>query len=131
MYSILYLLYFQTYRKKICFQLQWDESKSTRITIQEVLIEAQKQIEKAFLEQRQWGQHPYSLSIDLINTTICNLVTQGILILHENQNLYLVNKIEIIQILAQLQNLSLKRPLGSYLNAILLPLLPPPVSAKL
>lgn len=95
------------------------------------MIEAQKQIEKAFLEQHQWGQHPYSLSIDLINTTICNLVTQGILILHENRNLYLVNKIEIIQILAQLQNLSLKRPLGSYLNAILLPLLPPPVSAKL
>lgn len=110
---------------------EWNESKSTYITIQEVLIEAQKRIEKAFLEQRQWGQHPYSLSIDLINTTICNLVIQGILILHENSNLYLVNKIEITQILAQLQNLSLKRPLGSYLNAILLPLLPPPVSAKL
>ncbi|KOX76514.1 Dihydroxyacetone phosphate acyltransferase [Melipona quadrifasciata] len=102
---------------------KWNESKSTYITIQEILIEAQKQIEKAFLAQRQWGQHPYSLSIDLINTTIYNLVLQGILIPHKNPNLYLI--------LAQLQNLSLKRPLGSYLNAVLLPLLPPPVSAKL
>ncbi|XP_060831256.1 dihydroxyacetone phosphate acyltransferase [Bombus pascuorum] len=110
---------------------EWDESKSSCITTQAVLTEAQKEIEKAFLEERQWGQHPYSLSIDLVNTTISNLITQDILVPHEKQNAYQVDKVKLTQILAQLQNLSLKRPLGSYLNAVLLPILPPPVSAKL
>lgn len=129
---LFYICYlFNIYTKKICFHLQWDESKSNCITIQAVLTEAQKEIEKAFLEERQWGQHPYSLSIDLINSTISNLITQDILVPHEKRNAYQVDKVKLTQILAQLQNLSLKRPLGSYLNAVLLPILPPPVSAKL
>ncbi|XP_017759686.1 PREDICTED: dihydroxyacetone phosphate acyltransferase [Eufriesea mexicana] len=109
---------------------EWDETKLNYITIQAVLIETQKQIEKAFLEESQWGQHPYSLSIDLVNTTICNLITQGILIPYEKQHKYQVDKVKMTQILTQLQSLSLKRPLGLYLNTVLLPMLPI-VSAKL
>ncbi|OAD62171.1 Dihydroxyacetone phosphate acyltransferase [Eufriesea mexicana] len=94
---------------------KWDETKLNYITIQAVLIETQKQIEKAFLEESQWGQHPYSLSIDLVNTTICNLITQGILIPYEKQHKYQVDKVKMTQILTQLQSLSLKRPLDLFL----------------
>lgn len=50
---------------------------------------------------------------------------------YEKKGIYQVEKIKIIQILTQLQNLSLKHPLGSYLNTILLPILSPSVSSKL
>ncbi|KOC60947.1 Dihydroxyacetone phosphate acyltransferase [Habropoda laboriosa] len=110
---------------------EWDESKSNYITTQAVLVETQKRIEEAFLEGREWGQHPYSLSLDLINTTIYNLLTQGILVPYEKRNMYQVDKIQLALILAQLKNLSLKRPLGLYLYMALLPILPPPLSAKL
>lgn len=129
-YDISYLLCLEYLCIWQFFQLQWDETKLNYITIQAVLIETQKQIEKAFLGECQWGQHPYSLSIDLVNTTICNLITQGILIPYEKQHKYQVDKVKISQILTQLQSLSLKRPVGLYLNTVLLPLLPT-VFAKL
>ncbi|XP_043786567.1 dihydroxyacetone phosphate acyltransferase isoform X1 [Apis laboriosa] len=66
---------------------EWDETKLNYITIQSVLIETQKQIERAFLEKRQWGKHPYSLSIDLINTTISNFIIQGIIVPYEKKEI--------------------------------------------
>ncbi|XP_076753541.1 dihydroxyacetone phosphate acyltransferase [Xylocopa sonorina] len=106
---------------------EWDETKSNNITTKAVLIEVQKLIEEAFLEKREWGQHPYSLSLDLINTTVSNLIAQGILS-YDKQSL---DKTKLALILAQLQDLSLKRPLGLYINAVLLPTSSPIAIAKL
>ncbi|XP_076162834.1 dihydroxyacetone phosphate acyltransferase isoform X2 [Ptiloglossa arizonensis] len=110
---------------------EWDEAKSNSITIQAVLIEAQRQVEEAFLKGSVWGRHPYSLSLDLFNTTISNLIAQGILIPCERRSTYHVDKIRLALILAQLQSLSLKRPAGLYHNVVLLSALPPTVQAKL
>ncbi|XP_043249275.1 dihydroxyacetone phosphate acyltransferase isoform X1 [Colletes gigas] len=109
---------------------EWDESKSNYITIKVVLIEAQKRVEKAFREGSTWGKHPYTLSLDLFNTTINNLIAQGILVPNERPNTYQADKIRLESILVQLQSLSLKRPVGSYYNMILSALLPA-VQAKL
>ncbi|CAK9815530.1 Dihydroxyacetone phosphate acyltransferase [Anthophora quadrimaculata] len=110
---------------------EWDESKLNYITMQTILVETQRRIEEAFLEGREWGQHPYSLSLDLINTTIYNLLAQGILVPHEKRSMYQIDKIQLALILTQLQNLSLKRPSGLYINTVLLPALLSPLLAKL
>ncbi|XP_015432741.1 PREDICTED: dihydroxyacetone phosphate acyltransferase [Dufourea novaeangliae] len=108
---------------------EWDESND--ITIQAVSIEAQKRVEEAVLNGNEWGKHPYSLSLDLFNTTISNLMIQGILVSSEKRNIYQVDKIRIALLLAQLQSLSLKRPPGSYRNTVLLSVSPLVVLAKL
>lgn len=105
--------------------------KLNQVTVQAILIETQKQVEEAFLKKKEWGQHPYSLSLDLVNTTISNLLLQGILVSSEEQNIYHVDKIQLALIITQLQDLSLQRPPGSYHNIILLSVLPSPVAAKL
>ncbi|XP_012151389.1 dihydroxyacetone phosphate acyltransferase isoform X2 [Megachile rotundata] len=110
---------------------EWDELKLSQITVQAILIETQRQIEEAFLEKKEWGQHPYSLSIDLINTTICTLQSQGILVPYGGKSVYQVDKIKLALILTQLQNLSLHKPSGTYRDIVLLSALPPPVAAKL
>nr|XP_034191306.1 dihydroxyacetone phosphate acyltransferase isoform X2 [Osmia lignaria] len=110
---------------------EWDELKLNQVTVQAILIETQKQVEEAFLKNKEWGQHPYSLSLDLVNTTISNLLLQGILVSSEEKNMYHVDKIQLALILTQLQDLSLQRPPGSYRNIILLSILPSPVAAKL
>ena len=110
---------------------EWDELKLNQVTVQAILIETQKQVEEAFLKNKEWGQHPYSLSLDLVNTTISNLLLQGILVSSEEKNMYHVDKIQLALILTQLQDLSLQRPPGSYRNIILLSILSPPVAAKL
>ncbi|XP_076241684.1 dihydroxyacetone phosphate acyltransferase [Calliopsis andreniformis] len=110
---------------------EWDESKSVCVTVQDVLTDAQKRIEVTFLEGSGWGQHPYSLSLDLYNTTIQTLIAQGILVSCDQQGAYQIDKIRLAIILAQLQNLSLKRPPGLYSNVLLLPASPLAVQAKL
>ncbi|XP_076642994.1 dihydroxyacetone phosphate acyltransferase [Halictus rubicundus] len=108
---------------------EWGESSD--ITVKAVSTEAQKRAEKAFLEGHEWGNHPYSLSLDLFSTSISNLVLQSILVPAEKRNTYRVDKIRLASVLGQLHDLSLKRPPGSYRNAVLLSPTPPAVQAKL
>ncbi|XP_076277434.1 dihydroxyacetone phosphate acyltransferase isoform X2 [Lasioglossum baleicum] len=108
---------------------EWGESSD--ITVKVVSTEAQKRAEKAFLEGDEWGNHPYSLSLDLYSTSISNLVLQSILVPAEKRDTYRVDKIRLALILGQLHDLSLKRPPGSYRNAVLLSPTPPAVQAKL
>ncbi|XP_053995062.1 dihydroxyacetone phosphate acyltransferase [Hylaeus volcanicus] len=110
---------------------EWKESISNYITIEALLIEGQKQAEAAFFEGNVWGKHPYSLSLDLFNTTISNLIAQGILVPCERQSMYQADKIRLALILTELRSLSLKRPVGSYYNMILLPELQSAMQSKL
>ena len=110
---------------------EWDESKSNYATVQAASIEAQRRMEEAFVEGNEWGRHPYSLSLDLYNTTVQNLILQGTLSPYENRDTYRIDKARLGPILAQLRSLSLKRPPGSYRSLALLPASQPVLQAKL
>lgn len=113
---------------------EWNETESEEMTTEMILVRVQKLLEESFLDGRNdWGRHPYSLSLDLINTTISNLVKQDILMQCKSQNVYRVDKVRLALIVGQLQNLPLERPIGLYLKAVLLPASLPTslVSAKL
>lgn len=96
--------------------LNWDESALGIITNQKVLKECQKQVEIALFEEKKCRPHPYCLSLDLFNSTVSTLLKQGIIITHDKHNSYLVDRIQMAHLVAQLQKLPLLHPLGSYVD---------------
>lgn len=77
------------------------------------------------LETKGWCQHPYCLSLDLYNTTWCNLLSQGMVIAHsESTNIYQTDKAKLAYLIGKLCELPLRHPLGTYVDAIPIILMP-------
>ncbi|XP_017886674.1 dihydroxyacetone phosphate acyltransferase [Ceratina calcarata] len=123
---------------------EWDETDDEMMTTETILVRVQRRMERLFLEGRgggggddDWGRHPYSLSLDLIRTTMSNLTKQGVLAPCENRqrrHVYRADKVGLASIVGRLRDLPLQRPVGLYLEAVLLPASLPAsslVSAKL
>ncbi|XP_029173588.1 dihydroxyacetone phosphate acyltransferase [Nylanderia fulva] len=104
----------------ICTLLfEWNERTSDKLTDRTILVEAQKEVERLMLETRDWCQHPYCLSLDLYNTTWFNLLSQGIIITHpERSNIYQTDKAKLAYLIDVLRELPLRRPVGTYVDAL-------------
>lgn len=100
---------------------EWDESTLNYLTNRGILAESQKRAEAAFLENNGWGKHPYSLSLDLYNSTLSNLLSQGIIVMHGEREKYRADKIRLAKLMSELTELQLRRPPGSYINLNRLP----------
>jgi len=71
------------------------------------------------LENKEWCRHPYCLSLDLYNTIWSNLLSQGIVIAHEERvDVYHIDKAKLAYLINMLRELPLRHPAGSYADAL-------------
>jgi len=89
------------------------------LTNRQILIEMQKEVERLMLENKEWCRHPYCLSLDLYNTIWSNLLSQGIVIAHEEcADTYHTDKTKLAHLINMLRELPLRHPAGSYADAL-------------
>lgn len=77
----------------------------------------QKEVEKLMFENKGWCQHPYCLSLDLYNNVWFNLLSQGIVVAHQEHS-YQVDKAKLANLIDALRELPLQRPLATYAEAL-------------
>ncbi|XP_011882652.1 PREDICTED: dihydroxyacetone phosphate acyltransferase isoform X2 [Vollenhovia emeryi] len=103
----------------ICILLsEWTERTSVELTNQTILVETQKEVERLILETKDRCQHPYCLSLDLYNTTWSNLLSQGVIVHQKHINAYQTDRVKLAHLIGALRELPLRRPMGSYVDAL-------------
>lgn len=70
------------------------------------------------LKTRDCCQHPYCLSLDLYSATLSNLLSQGIIVTCQKRGTYRANKVTLTNLVSTLRDLPLRRPVGTYVDAL-------------